>query len=105
MPLLRKTNVSTPSTEAYIPPMNRSTAATYGLLATLVVLQRNGHLKIADVIAEIGSTIDFRRQQHLEAPGHHEALEQLYELMVHTDRYESQLRDAKAGRDGAPSKK
>lgn len=88
--------MSTSATEAHIPPMSRSTAAIHGLLATLVVLQRNGHLKIADVVAEIGSTIDFRRQQHLEAPGHHEALEQLYEMMVHTDRYESQLEAAKA---------
>jgi hypothetical protein len=82
--------MSTPSTGAHVPPMDRSMAAIHGLMATLVVLQRNGHLKIADVIAEIGSTIDFRRQQHLEPPGHHEALEQLYEMMVHTDRYESQ---------------
>ena len=99
MPPLPEANVSTPSTEAHVPPMDRGMAAIHGLMATLVVLQRNGHLQIAEVIAEIGNAIDFRRQQHMETPGQHEPLEHLYEMLVHTDRNESQLRAAKAKRD------
>lgn len=77
-------------------------AAIHGLMATLIVLQRNGHLRIADVIEEIGNAIDFRRQQHAEAQGQHEPLEHLYEMLVHTDRSESLPRDAKAKQHGAP---
>lgn len=85
--------MSMPRTEAHDPPMDRGTAAIHGLLATLVVLQRNGHLRIADVIAEIGNAIDARRQQHLEDRGQHEALAHLYELLIHTDRNERQPKD------------
>ena len=95
--------MSTHGTEAHAPSMDRGMAATLGLLATLVVLQRNGQLKIAEVIAEVGNTIDLRRQQEPEARGPHEALEHLYELMVHTDRNESQLRALQPAPEG-PSK-
>jgi len=79
-----------------IPPMDWGLAAVNGLIATLVVLQRNGALQIADVVTQLGNTIDFRNQNFPDSRGREEALKYLYDILALTEKNEDELAAAKA---------
>lgn len=91
----------TESTKIELPPMEWGMAAIEGLLATLVVLQRNGSLQIAEVAEKLGNTIDFRQQRMPETRGKENALKHVYDMVLLVEKSEAEITAAKAKRDEA----
>lgn len=86
---------------AELPPMDWGMAAVQTIIATLVVLQRSGALQIADVVSELGNTIDFRAQHFPEQKAKEAVLKHVYDMIAVAERHETELAAAKARRDAA----